>query len=400
MLFNAPKRKTKHISKLYCLILTLLTSLSIQTVSAGTLDNLPLFSGVDLEQIEANNPGTPRVDIQYLGVGGYLIKWGEDEIMFAPSYSNPDPISLLLNTRPNKSIINRMIPDVSGVEMILVGHSHYDHLLDVPYIMEEHATNAVVYGSKTMKHLIASEVDESRIQILNDDAGSYEQAGNWIYNPSGKIRIMALKSDHAPNATLFKGVIKAADGSIINEIDWLFEVSPGSLEEDLDALPTSAFFWKEGQSFAYLVDFLDDSGNVAFRFHYEDAASTPNRGFVPESVLAEKEVDMAILTVANFNEIKMPAEVDAENPDNQILLYPQGIINNLKASHYVLGHWENFFGNNYTYPWPFHKFNILPLSVVPFTNAQNFIDRLTTADPDAGFTMPKPGAQMSFIINE
>lgn len=391
-----PKRNWCLPSKLVMLFFLLLSSI---TVNAGSLDGLPLYSGLDLDKFKMDHPNQDRVDIKYLGVGGYLIEWAGDQIMFAPSYTNPDPISLLFNTYANKRTINRLIPDVSDVDMILVGHSHYDHLLDVPYIMEKHAPKAKLYGSKTMKHLIASKVDNKRIHILNNQAGSYEQAGEWVYNPSGKIRIMALKSDHAPNATLFKGVIKAADGSIINEIDWLFEVSPGGLDHDLNSPPNSAFFWKEGQSFAYLVDFLDDSGNIKYRLHYEDAASTPNRGFVPEAILAEKPVDTAILTVANFNEIKLPATVDANDPANQILLYPQGIINNLKSKHYILGHWENFFGNNYTYPWPFHNYTILPLSVVPLTNAHKFIERLEAATPNASYTMPKPNAQMSFLIN-
>lgn len=381
------------------ILVALIFALVSSTSFAGLLDGLPIFDGVDLEDVAEQNPGKERVDIKYLGVGGYLINWGEDQIMFAPSYSNPDPLSLLVNTRPNKRIIDRMIPDVSDVDMILVGHSHYDHLLDVPYIMSKYAKKAKLYGSKTMKHLIASQVPHEKIHIMNELSGDYQNEGEWVYNPSGKIRIMALKSDHAPNATLFKGVIKAADGEILKEIDWLFEVSPGGLDEDLDALPISAFFWKEGQSFAYLVDFLDDFGNIKFRLHYEDAASTPNRGFVPESILAEKSVDTAILTVANYNEIKLPANVDPDDPANEVLLYPQGLINNLKSEHYILGHWENFFGNNYTYPWPFHNYTILPLAVVPLTNAKGFIERIERAAPEAGYTMPKPDAQMSFIID-
>lgn len=202
----------------------------------------PVFR-VDLKQVEAEHPGVPRVDIRYLGVGGYLIKWGEDEIMMAPSFSNPDPLSLLFNTRPNPKIIDRMIPDVSDVDMILVGHAHYDHLLDVPYVMNKYAKKAKVYGSKTMKHLIASQVPANRIEIIEDKAGTAQTPGQWIYNPSGRIRFMAIKSDHAPNASLH-GVIKTAWGNDY-EWDWLFNVSEGSYDKDLDRMPLSAFEWKK-----------------------------------------------------------------------------------------------------------------------------------------------------------
>lgn len=376
----------------WIMALFMLVSLLSPPAMAGLLTGLPLFSGVDLKQVEAEHPGVPRVDIRYLGVGGYLIKWGEDEIMMAPSFSNPDPLSLLFNTRPNPKIIDRMIPNVSDVDMILVGHAHYDHLLDVPYVMNKYAKKAKVYGSKTMKHLIASQVSASRIGIVEDKAATAKTPGEWVYNPSGRIRFMAIKSDHAPNASLH-GAIKTAWGTDY-EWDWFFNVSEGNYDKDLDRMPLSAFEWKEGQSLAYIVDFLDANGNIAFRFHYADACSTPDKGFIPTAVLNEKAVDMGILTVANYDQI---SNDPSDYPAGIIPGYPEGIVDNLKANHYVLGHWENFFGNTATYPWPFDKVTILPLSVVPLTNAHKFLERLKTAT-QAPFTFPKPGAQMTFIV--
>jgi len=388
-----------------------------QNVSANQLDNLISEYGSDLGLDGTYLPAptqTPRVNIKSLGVGGYLIDWGDDQIMFAPSYTNPDPLSLLVDTHVSKKTVDRLIPDVSDVDMILVGHAHYDHLLDVPYIMEKYAQKAKLYGSKTMKHLVSSEISSEKIHILNEQASTAasinespaveEKIGTWAYNPSGKIRVMAINSNHAPNATLFKGAILDADGGLIGEeIEFLFEISKGKLDHDLNSVPTSAFLWREGQSFAYIVDFLDDNNDIAFRLHYEDAASDPTKGFIPSTILAEKEVDVAILTVANFNEIKEPAE----HQGNELFQYPQGIINNLNASHYILGHWENFFANNWIYPDVWWMFGlrgdpVFPLDVVPLTNAATFIERVKSASGDYShnnFTMPKPGADMSFPIN-
>jgi len=410
--------KGKKTLKSAALLLSGLFAISLQTASANQLDDLVSTYGSDLGLDGVYLPApenTPRVNIESLGVGGYLISWGDDQIMFAPSYTNPDPLSLLLDTHVSKSTVDRLIPDVSDVDMILVGHAHYDHLLDVPYIMEKYAQKATLYGSKTMKHLVASVVDPAKIHILNDQASTAadiyaepqvaEEVGTWAYNPSGKIRVMAINSNHAPNATLFKGAILDADGGLIgDEIEWLFEVSKGGLDEDLDEVPSSAFFWREGQSFAYVVDFLDDNNNIAFRLHYEDAASDPTKGFIPTAILDEKKVDVAILTVANFNEIKEPFD----HQGDELFQYPQGIINNLEASHYVLGHWENFFANNWIYPDVWWMFGlrgdpVFPLDVVPLTNASTFIERVKSASGDMShqnFTMPKPGAHMSFPIDQ
>jgi L-ascorbate metabolism protein UlaG (beta-lactamase superfamily) len=47
--------------------------------------------------------------------------------------------------------------------MLLVGHAHYDHLLDVPRILQTHAPQAKVYGSKTMGHILAAVIPCERI---------------------------------------------------------------------------------------------------------------------------------------------------------------------------------------------------------------------------------------------
>jgi L-ascorbate metabolism protein UlaG (beta-lactamase superfamily) len=389
----------------------------MQNVSANQLDHLISKYGADLGLNGVYLPAAPqtaRINIKSLGVGGYLIDWGDDQIMFAPSYTNPDPLNLLVDTRVSKKTVDRLIPDVSDVDMIIVGHAHYDHLLDVPYIMKKYAKKAKLYGSKTMKHLVSSTVAPERIHILNEQASTAaslsatpinkEEIGSWVYNPSGKIRIMAINSNHAPNATLFRGAILDADGGLIGEeIEFLFEISKGSLDHNLERVPSSAFLWQEGQSFAYVVDFLDQNDGIAFRLHYEDAASDPTQGFIPSTILAEKDVDVAILTVANFNEIKEPIE----HKGNELFQYPQGIINNLNASHYILRHWENFFANNWIYPdiwWMFRLRGkpVFPLDVVPLNNATKFIERVKSASNDyshRNFTMPKPGANMSFPIS-
>lgn len=64
------------------------------------------------------------------------------------------------------------------------------------------------------------------------------------------------------------------------------------------------------------------------RVQYQDAASSPPFGFVPD--LPEKEqkrVDFAILCVASFWQVNN---------------YPEGIINTMRPKNIILGHWEDF----------------------------------------------------------
>jgi len=277
--------------------------------------------------------------IQYLGVGGHIFSYGDSKIMTAPSFSNPHfmfagpffPMSV------DEEAVDRYMPKADDVEMILVGHAHYDHLLDVPYVMQKHTPNAHVYGSDTMAHTLAPAIDSARIHALNDKMGDIDHAGEWIYSPEGKVRIMALKSDHAPHIMGIKFM-------------------GGGYDEDLDSLPWHAFGWKEGQTLAYLIDFLDDNGDVAHRIFYQDAASEEPLGLVPE-LNDGKAIDIAILCPASFSQI-----------DN----YPESVVKNTQAKHFILGHWEDFFANDLDGPQSF----------VRLTDQQEFIQRLESTKPE------------------
>jgi mRNA degradation ribonuclease J1/J2 len=69
-------------------------------------------------------------------VGGLLFRRGNDAIMTAPFYSNPNifRVGLRRPIHSDTNLVERLLPDVSDVRAILVGHAHYDHLMDVPYI--------------------------------------------------------------------------------------------------------------------------------------------------------------------------------------------------------------------------------------------------------------------------
>jgi hypothetical protein len=230
--------------------------------------------------------------------------------------------------------------------------------MDVPYIAGEYAPHALVYGSRTMSHTLAPALPKQRRIAVNADAATSEGGGRWIGLQDQRLRFMALTSEHAPH---FMGI----------------KVFQGHYEADLSALPTKAAGWVEGQTFAYLIDFLGDDGEtVAFRIHYQDAASTPPLGFPPrfEKTADLRRVDVAILCVPGFDQVKG---------------YPEGILAELNPRYVILGHWENFFE-----PQPD---DMRKLTVVPNTNVWKFIRRLQMVLPhDAKFILPQPGTWLRF----
>jgi hypothetical protein len=280
---------------------------------SSSIKHIPAYHSPDATRMQKILP-VDSLSIQYLGVGGQLFRFGQHAIMTAPSITNPHFLLLgpFMPISADTDMIDRYLPDVSNVESILVGHAHYDHLMDVPYVMQTKAKKAHIYGSKTMVHSIAPAIEKSRLHALNDTMAVLKTPGQWHYNQSRTIRFMAIKSNHAPH---FMGI----------------NFMTGTYKEDLESLPWHAFEWKEGQTLAYLIDFLGSKKEILHRVYYQDSASQQPLGLLPEfSTKDQKRVDIAIITPASFNQV-----------DN----YPESIMNNTQARHFILGHWEDFFGN-------------------------------------------------------
>lgn len=339
--------------------LMILIGLCMLSGCATSIKLLPVYAG-DTDISHMSEHEEEAVNVQYLGVGGYLFRYGKSALITAPLITNPSllKIATLTRLKTDEALLDRLLPAVDNVEIILVGHSHYDHLMDVPYIMKKHASKAVVYGSKTMGHIMAAAVDKSRIVIVGKCAAKGKTPGQWIYNQDRTIRFMAIESEHAPHFAGFK----------------LLPERP--YKKDLKRLPRTVFGWVEGQIYTYLIDFLDEQGGSVFRVHYQDAASNPPFGFVPELPADDqRRVDLAILCVASFTQVNN---------------YPEGIIRHIQPKHIILGHWEDFFRKQGK-----------PVKALRATNVGDIIKRLEAVLPeDSKWLLPKPFTKMRFPIEK
>jgi hypothetical protein len=274
------------------------------------------------------------VQVRFLGVGGFIIQRDDDIVLTAPFYTNPSEGFLFgsRRVRPNQNLIACLLHErwASKAAAILVGHTHYDHFMDVPYIATAIATaiapkGAVLYGSLTMKQLAMAppyNLDPQRIVVVSDVQGEdrvdYRKcpkkpkegcirgsgSGDWI-KVNDRVRIRALCSRHAAP--------RAWTGCLTH-------VPPE---------PTRVKDWKLGDTYAYLIDFLDrTTGKPVFRVYYQDTATPPTYGYVAEALVQEKSVDVALLCGAGFSVVK----------DN-----PKGIMKSTRPRYVVFGHWESFF---------------------------------------------------------
>jgi L-ascorbate metabolism protein UlaG (beta-lactamase superfamily) len=300
-----------------------------------------------------------QLQVGYLGAGGFLLRCRNSAILTAPFFSNPSLKRVALwRVSPNHDQIDRRMALLRGsldqVGAILVGHAHYDHLMDIPYIATAYAPGATIFGNQTMAHILASALPEERLFPLNSQVGQWQSAGN------DRIRFMALQSDHAPHFVRVK-------------------VFGGGYDTDLEKLPARASGWREGQTFAYLIDFLgEDKKTVEFRIHYQDAVSSSPPPYPSDlSGLEARRVDVALLCVPGFDQVED---------------YPETLLQQLNPRTVILAHWENLFA-----PFPEDSRN---LRTVPGTDIKRFLERFEDALPaDADYWMPAPGAWLSLPPN-
>jgi len=349
----AVSRRASRVAAATALVGPICLALLALAGCTGSIAHLHPFDGMRSVHCGATDD-TEAVELTYLGSGGFLMTWNHHAILTAPFYSNPGLLQVAfgLPISPNTERIDAHLPPVDDVEAILVGHTHYDHLMDTVYIAETHAPRAVLYGNETMAHILAArEHLRGRVVAMDDAAGDWWQPGRWVYVADRSIRFMALRSEHAPH---FLGI----------------KMFGGSVDQNQDSLPRTAYGWKEGQTFAFLIDFLGTDGAVRLRLHYQDAASNPPAGFPPPSENASADpVDVAILCVASFGEV-----------DD----YPEAIVQQLQPQTVILGHWESFF-----------RSPDLPTQAVPLTDTKQFALRLTHVLPDgARWYTPRPRAAL------
>jgi hypothetical protein len=288
--------------------------------------------------------------LQYLGSGGWIIGRGSDRIMTAPFFSNPGLIRTGIGRiAPDPSRIDPHLPDVSDIDTILAGHSHYDHLMDLPHVVIRCAQDVAIYGNDTMTHVLAPIRSRARLVSVQSIAGDQQTSRGWTYAADRRIRFMSLRSEHAPHLLGVK----------------LF---CGEVTQNVAELPRRATGWKEGQTLAFLVDFLDGD-EIRFRLHYQDSCCRPGFAFPPP---LDRPVDLAILCVASFS---------------QTHGYPEAILDRLRPPHLLLGHWENFFSAP--------RFDRKPKPVL-LSNPDEFIRRMKAAHPEGSWALPNPGETFTF----
>lgn len=124
--------------------------------------------------------------IRWLGAAGLEITSGEETLLIDPYLSRVSKWETLAKPLcPNLKLIHDYLTALTGkVGGVLVGHTHSDHVLDVPAILNR--TQARAYGSRSLGNLMSAYALEGRTTVV-ETGTSY---------PIGTFEAVPIASQH------------------------------------------------------------------------------------------------------------------------------------------------------------------------------------------------------------
>ncbi|HEY1691298.1 MAG TPA: MBL fold metallo-hydrolase [Polyangiaceae bacterium] len=135
-------------------------------------------------------PGPRNVRVRWLGTAGFEIEHDGHVVLVDPYVTRASIARCVLAPlRPDLEAVRRHAP---RADAIVVGHTHFDHVLDVPAIAR--ATGARVFGSRSASALcLAHGVPTERVEVVERDAG-----GEPVERAVGPFHLRFIPSAHSP----------------------------------------------------------------------------------------------------------------------------------------------------------------------------------------------------------
>jgi L-ascorbate metabolism protein UlaG (beta-lactamase superfamily) len=231
--------------------------------------------------------GEDDVRVRWLGTAGFAIEHRGHVLLLDPYLTRASLASCIVRPlRPDLAAIARHVP---RADAIVLGHTHFDHALDVPTIARN--TGARVFGSISAAALCRSKgVPADRVDVVETVAG-----GDPVEREVGPFRLRFVPSAHS--RFLFGRV--PAVGEIA----------------DCDDVPMRVSDYKCGAVFGVEI-------RVAGRTLYHVGSAE-----LVEANIRVKHVDLVLLCVAGWTSSRD---------------YPERVAHRLAPGAVLLSHWDDF----------------------------------------------------------
>ncbi len=152
---------------------------------------------------KSGGPGTAGVNFKWFGTDGWEITFGNKTILLDPWFSRFDTGFFAGKFNPNTPItVDEATIDhhVKKADQILIGHGHWDHMADIPYIAKK--TGAQVIGSETHANVLrAAGVAEGKIVPVK--GGEYMQFDDYTIEIFPGLHSMGPTKKHAVPGHLY-----------------------------------------------------------------------------------------------------------------------------------------------------------------------------------------------------
>ena len=148
--------------------------------------------------------------ILYLGCNNVMMKYKNEQVMFDPFFSyqalkRVGMGSIQFDKRAIHLGLERIEQagfDLKKVKDIFISHGHYDHVFDLPYLINhnEFINPIKLHCNSSVQNELIKFKDRIRF-ITNQSPGSESNAydENLWQNISEHIRVLPLRSSHAPH---------------------------------------------------------------------------------------------------------------------------------------------------------------------------------------------------------
>jgi beta-lactamase family protein len=311
--------------------------------------------------------------LQWLGVSSWIIARGDDVVVVDPFFSRPRFGTMLLSLLKLTDAfgykverINDVLPELPATaKLVLIGHGHYDHVMDVGYYIKRKLGRGPTYLGSTTAINILEGFKPAHVPLWD-----VEKNGKFaVETADGGIRVLPFASDHAPHIL---GI----------------EFMHGQIPTPMLSYPTRAGEYLDGTTEIYLVDFLDptdpsdpDHRRVIWRVFVNGAANTPKGALALQAAhdtLKEPRTNVAILCVPGWD---------------QVPNYPESILNEVNPEHVVLSHYDDFWSPYKDGEDPAHG-----MKFVMRANYAGFVQHLKDLQPHYKFDSysPKTGECLRF----
>ena len=308
-----------------CILLSLLL-LAASCKSRSDAKKIALdFWNTDAQGSAARTALSDKVmQLTYIGCGGFLLQTDGQAILIDPYFSNADvfrhPLRPLVSDTTLidsffQKHLSHPVDTAKKIQTILISHSHHDHLGDLPAILRRNlAENKLqIVGNQGVRQMIeANDLLRSQLSFIPiDSLTKITPTKSFTFETSNqRLRITAVVSEHAPHVFGFK--------------------APGIGGKITSKNPSKTFFgYKEGATYNFMIDFLNEKGQVAYRiFSSAGAAANAPTGIPSDELLQQHGVDLLLLCAASYTQVKG---------------YPDSLIRLLHPKAVLLAHWEDFF---------------------------------------------------------